>query len=85
MPLLALFGAAKLRAAVLVEQNKSIEARDQMITAVRHWTQYADIMDAQYIGADMQRNFHFKTWHQLDAAVQRDLLGIYRRLAGAAA
>jgi hypothetical protein len=70
---LALFGATKLRAAVFAEQNKPIEARDQMIAAVRHWKQYADIMDAHYIGADLQRNFHFKTWHQLDAAVQRDL------------
>ena len=70
---LSLFGAAKIRAAVLVEQNKSIEAREQMLAATRHWAQYADIMDAHYIGADMQRNFHFKTWHQLDTAVQRDL------------
>lgn len=70
---LSLYGAAKIRAAVLVEQNKSDEARDQLLTATGHWMQYADIMDAQYIGADMQRNFHFKTWHQLDAQVQRDL------------
>jgi hypothetical protein len=70
---LALFGAAKLRAAVLVEQNKPTEAREPMLKAVRHWSQYADIMDAHYIGADMQRNYHFKSWHQLDRNVQRDL------------
>ena len=44
-----------------------------MLTAYRHWTKYADIMDELYIGADMQRNYHFKSWHQLDAAVLRDL------------
>ncbi len=70
---LSFFGAAKIRAAVLVEQNKTVEAREQMLTATRHCAQYADIMDAQYIGADMQRSYHFKTWHQLDSAVQRDL------------
>jgi hypothetical protein len=70
---LSLFGAAKIRAAVLLEQNKPVEARDHLLTATRHWTQYADIMDALYIGADMQRNFHFKTWHELDSAVMRDL------------
>jgi len=70
---LSLFGAAKVRAAVLLEQDKPVEARDHLLTATQHWTQYADVMDALYIGADMQRNFHFKTWHQLDAAVLRDL------------
>jgi len=71
MAQLSLFGAAKIRAAVLLEQNKPVEARDHLLTAAIHWTQYADIMDELYIGADMQRNFHFKTWHQLDTAVLR--------------
>lgn len=73
MASLSLFGAAKLRAAVLLEQNKLPEAREHMLTASRHWTQYADIMDELYIGADMQRNYHFKSWHQLDTAVQSEL------------
>jgi hypothetical protein len=73
MAKLSLFGAAKIRAAVLLEQNKPVEARNHLITATRHWTQYADIMDELYVGADMQRNFHFKSWHQLDTAVLRDL------------
>ncbi|OYW74433.1 MAG: hypothetical protein B7Z37_17875, partial [Verrucomicrobia bacterium 12-59-8] len=70
---LSLFGAAKIRAAVLLEQNKPIETRDHLLTATRHWMLYADVMDELYIGADMQRNFHFKTWHQLDTAVLREL------------
>jgi len=30
-------------------------------------------MDELYVGVDMQRNYHFKSWHQLDADVLRDL------------
>jgi len=70
---LSLFGASKIRAAVLLEQNKLPEAREVMLTAFGHWTKYADIMDAHYIGADMQRNYHFKSWHQLDTDILREL------------
>jgi len=73
---LSLYGAAKLRAAVMIEQDKSAEARGHLIAAVAQWKQYADIMDAHYIGADMQRNFHFKSWHQLDPKVQGDLTAV---------
>ncbi len=70
---LSLFGASKIRASVLLEQNKLPEAREVMLTAFGHWTKYADIMDAHYIGADMQRNYHFKSWHQLDTDILREL------------
>jgi hypothetical protein len=70
---LSLVGSFKLRAAIAKEQSKPHEARHHMLTAYRHWIQYADIMDANYIGVDMQRNHHFKSWHQLDAEVLRDL------------
>lgn len=73
---LALYGAAKLRAAILIEQNKPAEARRHLITATQQWNHYADFMDAHYIGADMQRNFHFKSWHQLDPKVQGDLTAV---------
>jgi hypothetical protein len=70
---LSLFGSFKLRAAIATEQSKAAEARHHMLTAYQHWIQYADIMDANYIGVDMQRNYHFKSWHQLDPEVLRDL------------
>ncbi len=35
---LSLFGASKIRAAVLLEQNKLPEAREVMLTAFGHWT-----------------------------------------------
>jgi hypothetical protein len=70
---LSLFGAAKIRAAVSLEQKKLPEAREGMLTAYGHWTKYADIMDAHYIGADMQRNYHFQSWHQLDADILREI------------
>lgn len=73
---LSLYGAAKLRAAVLIEQNKPAEARSQLITATTEWKRYADIMDAHYSGADMQRNHHFQSWHQLDPKVQGDLTAV---------
>ncbi len=70
---LALVGAHKIRAGVAKEQNDLPEARAQMLTAYRHWYKYADLMDSRYIGVDMQRNHHFKSWHQLDPEVLRDL------------
>jgi hypothetical protein len=70
---LSLFGTSKLRAAIAKEQNKLPEARQSMLTAYQHWIKYADIMDANYIGVDMQRNHHFKSWHQLDPEVLRDI------------
>ena len=73
MMCLALFGAAKIRAAISLEQKKLLEACEHLLSDCGHWTKYADIMDAHYIGADMQRNFRFKTWHQLDADILREL------------
>ena len=70
---LSLFGVAKIRAAVSLEQKKLPETREYLLTAYSHWMKYADIMDAHYIGADMQRNFHFKSWHQLDTDILREL------------
>ncbi len=70
---LSLVGSFKLRAAIAKEQSKAAEARHHMLTAYQHWIQYADIMDANYIGVDMQRNHHFKSWHQLDPEVLRDI------------
>ena len=76
-----LFSASKIRAAVLLEQNNLPAARESMVIACGHWRKYADIMDELYIGADMQRNHSFKSWHQLDADVLRDLANIGGLLA----
>lgn len=73
---LALVGAHKICAAVFKEQNKLPEARAQMLTAYLHWHHYADLMDARYIGVDLQRNHHFKSWHQLTPEVLRDLTAL---------
>jgi hypothetical protein len=70
---LSLYGAHKLRAAVSVEQDKPAEARAHLVAAIQNWMAYADLMDDRYRGAEMQRNHHFQSWHQLSPEVLRDL------------
>lgn len=73
MSYLGLFNAYKFRAVVYVEQGKMREARNNMASAYCNWKKYTNIMDGLYIGVDMQRNQHFKNWHDHDADVLKDL------------
>jgi hypothetical protein len=73
---LALYSAHKFRAAVLLEQKKTEEARDSIGRAYGHWEKYTTIMSGLYRGVDLQRNRNLSDWHANDDAALKDYTGL---------
>jgi hypothetical protein len=70
------YNANKFRAVIYTIRGEREKAKQAMGEAYRAWRQYTDLMDALYIGVDMQRNRHFTNWHEHDKAVLQDYLDL---------
>ncbi|TWU30676.1 hypothetical protein [Novipirellula artificiosorum] len=73
------FNAEKFRAVIYDLQGEKEKAKQSMGKAYCAWRRYTDIMDALYIGVDLQRNRSFPDWHAYDEVVLQqyyDLGGI---------
>jgi hypothetical protein len=66
------FNAEKFRAVIYDIQGEKEKAKQAMGKAYCAWRRYTDLMDALYIGVDMQRNRSFTDWHAYDKVVLRD-------------
>ncbi len=75
---LAQFNAGKFRAVIYYLRGENDKAKQAMGKAYAAWRRYTDLMDALYIGVDMQRNRSFTDWHAYDKVVLQD----YRDLGG---
>ena len=73
------FNAEKFRAVIYDLKGEREKAKEAMGKAYSAWRRYTDLMDALYIGVDMQRNRSFTYWHAYDKTVLQD----YRDLGGA--
>lgn len=72
------FNAEKFRAVIYDIQGEKEKAKQAMGRAYSAWRRYTDLMDALYIGVDMQRNRGFTDWHEYDKVVLQN----YRDLGG---
>jgi len=63
------FNAEKFCAVIYDMQGEKEKAKQAMGKAYVAWRRYTDLMNALYIGADMQRNRHFTDWHAYDKVV----------------
>jgi hypothetical protein len=70
------FNAQKFRAVIYSLQGEKQKAHEAMGKAYQSWRRYTALMDGLYIGTDMQRNRHFKTWHDYDTVVLQDYLAL---------
>ena len=70
------FNAEKFRAVIYDLQGEKEKAKQAMGRAYCAWRRYTDLMDALYIGVDMQRNRGFTDWHAYDKAVLQDYLDL---------
>jgi len=70
------FNAEKFRAVIYDIQGEKVKAKEAMGKAYCAWRRYTDLMDALYIGVDMQRNRSFTDWHAYDKTVLQDYLNL---------
>lgn len=70
------FNAEKFRAVIYDIQGEKGKAKQAMGKAYSAWRRYTDLMDALYIGVDMQRNRSFSEWHDYDKIVLQDYLDL---------
>ena len=70
------YNAQKFRAVIYDLQGEKEKAKQAMGKAYGAWRRYTDLMDALYIGVDMQRNRSFTDWHAYDKAVLQDYLDL---------
>ncbi|MDA1276834.1 MAG: hypothetical protein O2960_22685 [Verrucomicrobia bacterium] len=70
------FNAEKFRAVIYDIQGEKGKAKQAMGKAYSAWRRYTDLMDALYIGVDMQRNRSFSDWHDYDKIVLQDYLDL---------
>jgi hypothetical protein len=68
------YNAQKFRAVIYDLQGEKEQAKQAMGKAYQAWRNYTDLMDALYIGVDMQRNRGFSNWHAYDEVVRQDWL-----------
>ena len=73
---LGLFNAGKYRAVIHAIEGDKEKAKQAMGDAYVAWRRYTDLMDALYIGVDLQRNRDFSDWHAYDRTVLQDYLDL---------
>jgi hypothetical protein len=70
------FNAEKFRAVIYDLQGEKEKAKQAMGRAYCAWRRYTDLMDALYLGVDMQRNRGFTDWYEYDKVVLQNYLDL---------